>query len=94
MRSTAFVRSLVVSAALCVAGALPAAAQKTRAEVLQDYAMGAPPKALATSSNGPTGFATARSATTIDQARNIALGNCAAAGGLNFNCKVTQSRAR
>jgi len=92
MRSTSFVRALVVSAALCVAGALPAAAQKTRAEVLQDYAMGAPPKALATSSNGPTGFATARSATTIDQARNIALGNCAAAGGLN--CKVTQSRAR
>jgi hypothetical protein len=92
MRSTTVARTLVLSVIVCVAGVLPAAAQKTPAEVLQDYAAGAPLKALATSNNGPMGFATGRSATTIDQARNLALGNCAAAGGLN--CRVTQSRAR
>jgi len=85
-------RSLVLSVVLCATGVPPATAQKTPAEVLQDYAVGAPPKALAIASNGPMGFATGRSATTIDQARNLALGNCAAAGGLNR--KVTKSRAR
>ena len=79
-----------LSVVLLIAAASPAAA--TCSQLIQEYQFAAPPKAYAASKNGPCGFASGKSASSIAEARALAVGNCAGAGGIR--CSVVQSQAR
>jgi hypothetical protein len=79
-----------LSIALLVLGASPAAASCS--QLIQEYQFAAPPKAYAAARNGPCGFVSGKTASSLAQAKALAIGNCADAGGIK--CSVVQSQAR
>lgn len=90
--SGALVVALLASA---IAGANVAIAQQgmTCAQLKQEYAAALPPKAWAESANARScGFASAKSASTLAEARERALGYCANRG--NPGCHVTSSAGK
>jgi len=87
-------RLILLSTLFLVAGLTPISAQTRCSQVLEQYRTGQPPKAYAVSAtNSACGFATARSASSLAQARAKALEYCRSAGG-GTGCKVELSQAK
>ena len=92
MRVRRLLLAAVAAASFVVVQNSAASAQNSCIQLYSQYQDGPAPKAWARATNGPCGYATARSASSVSQAKNLALGYCKSSGGVG--CRVISSQGK